>query len=42
MHYKALKMLEFIEIPSNIICPVGLALITQPLDLEQNMFKNLL
>merc|ERR1719458_434570 len=41
MHYKALKMLEVIKYP-NTICPVGFALTTQPLGLEQNMFNNLL
>jgi hypothetical protein len=42
MHYKALKMVAVIKIPPNTICPVDLALITQPLGLEQNMFENLL
>jgi len=40
IHYKVLKMLEVLKILPNIICPVGLALITaltQPLGLEQNM-----
>jgi len=39
IHYKVLKMLEVLKILPNIICPLGLALITalSLLGLEQNM-----